>query len=427
MKEDFLHFIWRFQYFRSKTLSLVDGQTLHVFSTGYQNFDSGPDFLEARLKIGEIEWAGNVEIHIKASDWNKHTHQNDAAYNNVILHVVWIADEVIFDSNRRVIPTFEIKNLVDTNLVNTYKGLVQSIRPIACEHHFLNVRPITKLSMIEAALMGRLEERAREILALHSQLDGDWPQTTLTWLFRNFGFRVNADAFQALGKSISWKWIAWHQNNSLQLEALLFGMAGFLQAKPESDYQFSLHREWEFLRHKYRLEGRELKAEIWKFLRLRPANFPTLRMAELAAFLKKCPQPYETLESLPNKEQLDHYFQVNLSSFWQNHYHFRKQSKVPHKGIGKLSRDLLIINWAAPLVFALGLERSNDDYKECALKWLQTLSPEKNVIIDNWKALGLNPSHAFDSQGLIGLYKDYCTQKRCLSCKIGIEVLNKPS
>jgi hypothetical protein len=424
MKEEFLHYIWRFQKFDQNKLETTDGKPLAIFDTGHYNTDSGPDFKQAKLTIDGIKWAGNVEIHVKASDWLKHNHQSDEAYESVILHVVWIQDQIIKNANGEAIPTLELHDRSDKELENRYISLVRNLYPIPCKNYLPSIREITKLDMMEQALIHRLELKAQEILEIHRSQRKDWPQTCQIWLFRHFGFKVNAEPFTELGKRIPWKLFAWHQQNPFQIEALLFGVAGLLQSNSiDHEYYNSLKKEFTFLARKNKLEENNIEAEQWKFLRLRPANFPTLRMAQLAAFMANNPHPYTLLESFPDVKKLDDAFKNELSPFWKTHYHFGKTGKGIPKHMGKNSRDLLIINVAAPLMFAIGLEKEDQRYFDTALKWLEALSPEKNRITRNWEELGLPNNTAFDSQALIGLYRHFCETKQCLKCKIGNEAL----
>jgi hypothetical protein len=424
MSEDFLHYVWRFQKFSREELKTSEGLPLRIFSQGFYNAaDSGPDFTQARICLDGIEWVGQVEIHLRSSDWRRHGHSADPAYANVILHVVWVDDTPVVNASGERIPTLELCHRCDPELENRYLALIKNVNPILCNSFLPSVRSITKLSMYERALVERMEIKAREILKLQDKLSIDWPQACQIWLFRQFGFKINGEAFTHLGSVISWKWLAWHAGKRKQIEALLFGLAGMLDAEPRSDYEKELQQEFQFLAIKYGIADKKLNPTEWKFLRMRPANFPTLRMAQLAAFLDDTPHTHTLLEQFPDLPSLERAFSGELSEFWQHHYHFAKPSKSKSKGIGKDSINLLIINVAVPLMFALGLQHDDERYYEKAFEWLRGLPAENNRITRQWESLGMENEKAYDSQALIGLYRHFCEPKACLQCKIGDEIL----
>ena len=284
MKESFLHYIWQFQYFNKEALVTSDGISLQVFSTGILNSNAGPDFQNAKVKIGDIEWAGSVEIHIKSSEWNDHQHFKDAAYDTVVLHVVWINDKPVLRSDGTSIPTLELKSRVDQALINSYKNLMESSNEIACAKILPIVDSLLIRSMLDSALVQRLETKADLVVEILKRNTHDWEQTTYELLAKNFGFKINSEPFQQLSRSLPYKLLLKHSDNLIQLEALLFGQAGFLEIEPGDEYYILLKREYKILKAKYSLVQRVKKSQ-WRFLRLRPANFPTIRIAQFASLI----------------------------------------------------------------------------------------------------------------------------------------------
>jgi len=286
MSESFLHYIWKYQYFHKNNLVTTHGESIQIFSTGIYNTNSGPDFLNARVKVGDMQWVGNVEIHVNASGWVSHKHDYDPAYENVVLHVVWKNDREVKRMDGSAIPTIELKDRVEERLIFQYKKLVNSIAPVPCESNFQSVPPIIRIGALDSALTVRLQTKAMEVLALLERNKNDWEETCYQLLARNFGFKVNAAPFFQLAQTLPYKIILKHIDKQIQVEALLFGCAGFLDDAHETDsYYAILQREFNLLRRKYTLLERTLHKTQWKFLRLRPANFPTMRLAQFASLL----------------------------------------------------------------------------------------------------------------------------------------------
>lgn len=306
MNESFLHYLWQFQYFEKKDLLTSEGESITVLKTGTLNSNAGPDFFNAKVKIGEIDWVGNVEIHIKSSDWFTHHHEKDAAYDSVILHVVWENDKPVHQ-NHALIPTLELKNRIDPSLLKEYKKLINSPTSIACEKSFSRVDDLLKLSMLDKALMQRLEAKADQVRELLKFNNSNWEETTYQLLSKNFGFKVNADPFFQLSKVLPYK-IIQKQNNLLQIEALLFGIAGMLETKTKDEYISLLFREYHLLAQKYSLGASRLNPGQWRFLRLRPANFPTIRLAQLAALLFSTKNIFSQLTSIESYNSIQRIF-----------------------------------------------------------------------------------------------------------------------
>lgn len=426
MSEAFLHYVWQMQYFIKDGLVTTNGEPITVFKPGTLNKNAGPDFLQARLKVGELEWNGHVEIHLNASDWQAHKHQNDDAYNNVVLHVVWNSDTEMARADQTVLPCLELKHRVAAPLLHTYEKLVNSEERIPCKRLFASVPPIYKTTMLDRMVVERLEQKAEDILVLLAANHQDWEQTTYQTLARNFGFKVNAEPFARLAEVLPWKLIAKYRNSPLQVEALLFGMAGFLETETSDTYHEALRHEFQTLERLHRLEGRKLKASMWRFLRLRPANFPTVRLAQFSTWLSQNTALYAPLTEAANSEDLRNLFRVTASDYWHHHYRFGKRARGYKPTVGVDSIENIIINTVAPLQAAAGKWYGQQELIERACVLLQQLPAEKNQVTRLWHSLGWDAQTAFDSQGKIQLYRAYCERRRCLSCSVGNQVL-KPA
>jgi hypothetical protein len=421
MNESFLHYLWQFQYFEKTNLLSSDGEGLTVLKTGLPNSNAGPDFFNAKIKIGELEWVGNVEIHIKSSDWFAHHHEKDAAYDNVILHVVWDNDKPVL-RNGTTIPTLELKNRVDPALLHEYKKLVNSSFSIACQKTFRQADDLIKLSMLDKALMQRLEAKANQVSELLKFNKNDWEETTYQLLAKHFGFKVNGDPFFQLSKSLSYKTIQ-KQNGITQVEALLFGQAGMLETKTKDEYITLLFREYHLLEQKYALTELKMSHSQWRFLRLRPANFPTIRLAQFAALLFNVKNIFSQLISIESYSSVQRIFMQQQSPYWKTHYRFGKKAKGDVPELGEASIQNIVINTVAPLLVAYGKHKDEQMYVDRAVELLQQLPAEQNKITKEWNALGLKVKNAFDSQAVIELYNNFCQKRQCLNCSVGISTL----
>ena len=417
MTESFLHYIWQFQYFGKENLSTSAGEALQIFQPGFRNANAGPDFSEAKIKIDSLEWRGSVEIHIKASGWNDHHHGDDQAYENVILHVVWENDKPIKRTDGTVMPTLELKNRVSLVLWNRYKKLFTSVESIPCSNHWPKVSALVKLSMLEKTVVQRLELKAQGVMDILAKNHNDWEETCYHVLFKNFGFKVNAEPMLQLACSLPFKILLKHP---AQLEALLFGQAGFLEKAKADEYVIELKREYELLKNKYNLTNKMMNKAQWKFLRLRPGNFPTVRLAQAAALFRSHQNLFsKILETTDYKGLLT----IEKSAYWQQHYQFGKKSKAKVPGIGKTSIDNILINTIAPLLTAYGKVHDDESYIERAVALLQGVPAENNKITREWAQLSYKVNSAFDSQGLIELYNNFCLKRRCLECAVGSTII----
>lgn len=430
MQEDFLHYVWQHQYFDKANLRTTDGQVISVLKAGFRNSDAGPDFLNARLLVGDVEWNGAVEIHLKASDWHRHQHQTDRKYDQVVLHVVYQADKAVQRTDGSDVPTLELAPRLATGLLQTYHEFLLRPTPanaLPCAPLLAGVPEITRNSMVDRTLLERMENKAAAITNLHEQLlASDWEATAYHALAAAFGFQKNNDPMARLAKALPLAVVRRHRHDLRQLEALVFGQAGFLhdsENAPPDEYIAGLKTEFEFLQHKYNLQGTGLAAHEWNFLRLRPANFPTVRLAQLAAVLHARPALFDALLTAADVPGLLKFLQAPVSEYWSTHYRPGATSKVP--SMGKGSVFLLITNVVVPLRVAYARHVGQPELVESAVALLSLLPAEHNHLTDAYEALGFQHRSSADSQGLLALSRAYCTPRRCLNCAIGSRILQQ--
>jgi hypothetical protein len=423
IREDFLHYLWRMRQFEMHQLTTTTNISIQIINFGEYNPNAGPDFLNAKIKIGETVWIGNVEMHVKASEWLQHKHQEDSAYDNVILHVVYDCDKVIVRKSGEAIDTLELRKRIPANIIGQYVRLMHNAAWIPCAFHFPTIPTITKSMWINRLLVERLEGRVVAIVEELSLNNHNWESTFYHHLARNFGARINTEPFEILAKNTPLLMLAKHKNSLFQLEALLFGQAGFLQDTFQEEYPQALKIEYNFLRRKHQLTP--LMPVIWKFMRLRPANFPTIRLAQFAALIHQSSHLFSKIiaaESVASVRQL--FEEVQVSEYWQTHYKFDKPSAKRSKKLGQNTINLFIINTVVPFLFCYGRERGIALYESRAFDFLEQLPAEHNHIITQWKRLAYIPESAFQTQGLIELKKHYCDKKRCLDCAIGCKIVS---
>lgn len=423
MTEAFIHYLWQFQQFNKSLLRTTNQEPIRVLKTGILNTNAGPDFSQARIQIGEIEWAGNIEIHSKSSDWNSHNHQFDGAYNNVILHVVWENDKPIVRADGSEIPTLELKPLTDTTLLQKYQLLLTNKSVIPCAPQFKDVSDLARIATLDKVLTKRLIQKSTIVEELLEENQGDWEETAYQLLAKNFGFKLNSEAFLRLAKNLPLKVLQKHRDNLTQIEAILFGQSGLLTET--DDYSKKLIQEYDFLGAKYSLKAQMLGSHEWKLLRTRPANFPTIRIAQLAKLISLQKSFFSVFTQTESIEDLRKTLQIKQSEYWQEHYHFGKALGKKMNGLGKDSIDNLLINTVIPLLTCYSQKMDNQAYMDRAIAFLESFPSESNHIIDMWKNLGLEIKTAFDAQASIELYNNFCNQKKCLQCNIGIEILKK--
>ncbi len=421
MREETLHFVWEHQYYKIGKAITLDQFPVQVINTGKPHINAGPDFEQAKINIGAVEWNGDVEIHIKSSDWNAHHHQFDKAYNKVVLHVVWQHDKAIFREDGTPIPTLELHTLVSKPLLEKVNTLLDSVSPIACSLQIGSVPEIIIADTIQRAFIQRLERKAGFITHELNNAKGDWDEVAYRVFMKQMGMKVNGEAFYALALAIPYSIIRKYTHSLFKIEALLFGASGMLAASFKDEYMIDLETEYGFLAHKHSF-NKTINPAIWKFLRLRPANFPTLRLAQTASILANSDSIFEffTEKTAPLKS-----INWQVSDYWKTHYKFGEKTikKVPNLGIGSI--DLLLINVVAPLLTAYSKSIDNEEFINKAVKLLAQIRPEKNRIIRAWEKLLIESKNAGESQGLIELYNESCYHKKCLNCGIGFNLLKE--
>ncbi len=426
MTENFLHFVWRRRRFDLENLQTTDGQPLEILSAGEPNSDAGPDFFDARLRIGGQFWAGNVEIHVFSKDWAAHGHSADRAYDSVVLHVVLEENAPIFRaSTGERLPTLELKNRVEKGLFEKCERLLAAEKGAfaACEKSLAAVPHPVRLNFSDRLLVERLEQKAANFEAQLEATGGDWEQVFFQNVARSLGLTVNAEPMETLAKSLRINQLWKHRHCPEQIEAMLFGAAGFLERDENraDEWPQKLEREWHFLKHKYGLESQ--KKEVWKFHRLRPASFPTLRIAQLAWLAAHGEHLFSKVLEAKSLREIEHFLAAETSDYWAEHYDFGKKSA--RKG-ASLSRDrihLIAANVAAPMLFLRSKIRGPESLAARAMQLLESLPAEKNSIVEGFERIGWPCRDGFQSQALVHLHKNFCSQKKCLDCAIGAHLL----
>lgn len=422
MNEKLLHFIWQFRLFNATNLTTTTGDAVEVIKTGTLNSDAGPDFTNAKIRIGQTLWAGNVELHINANDWYTHKHQHDAAYNNVVLHVVYEAGiRTANNAKGEPIPTIELKGRINPNTLARYEELSKNRAWIPCAGYLKEAGEFTLKNFEERLLIERLESKVEYINELLTASGNDWENVMFQLLARYFGASINKEPFFLLAKSLPVKVWTKHQDDILQLEALLFGQAGFLEDKQDDEYPNQLRKEYLYLKRLHGLQP--LQKHQWKLLRLRPSNFPTLRIAQLAALLGKNAKLFSQVLNARNTKTIHQMLDVEVSPYWQSHYQFDKPSKKVNHHIGADMKNILLINAVAPVLFAYGKYKDNEEPCDRALELLQQCNAESNSIITGWGKLGVKAASAYETQALLQLKTTYCDKFRCLECGVGIKIL----
>lgn len=417
MTERLLQYIWQFQYYNKGELSTVAGEPLQILFPGQFNTNQGPDFSNAKIKIGTTTWAGTIELHINTSDWKKHNHQQDNNYNNVILHVVWEDD-----TKANELPVLELKSRVPKVLLQRYEELMLSSTFIPCEKMIHTVRDITWKSWKERLLAERLLRKAAVVETYLQQNSYHWEATFWWLLARNFGMKVNADAFEAVARSLSINILAKHKSQIHQLEALLLGQAGLLNEIFTEDYPVMLQKEYAFYKNKYGLQP--ISNPVFS-LRMRPGNFPAVRLAQLAMLVHDSVHLFAEIKEAADVKNIKSRFDITANDYWHYHYRFDELSAFRKKKLGAAMVDNIVINTVAPVLFAYGNYHNEQPYKDKALQWLEETAAEKNVITKGFEKLGIENRAAYDSQALIELKNIYCHPKRCLDCGVGNAILKQ--
>jgi len=421
--EAFLHYIWQLKLFDLSNLRTVDDEPIQLLHTGILNKHAGPDFTNARIRIGTTLWAGSVEIHKRSSDWYAHAHEVDTAYDNTILHVVYEYDQEIIRTTGTSIATLVLKDRIAEIYLARYKTLLQEMAWIPCAPQFVAAKRDYWAAWMDQLLAERLAQRVSTINELLVQTNNDWERTFYYLLARSFGVKQNTEPFEALAKSLPLKLLAKYQHNLRQLEGLLFGQAGFLEGEMLDPYAELLQKEYKFLQHKHGLIP--LQACAWKFGRMRPANFPTIRLAQFAVLIYQSTCLFRAVITAKSVEALKALFSIKLKGYWDHHYRLGDVSVFRQKRLGKQTIELLLINTVVPFLFVYGQSKGAAVYQERALRFMKKLKPDKNRIITGWEQLGVVVKSAYDSQALLQLKLNYCDQKRCLECQVGNSILQQ--
>lgn len=416
MTEEFLYYIWQFRLWKGELKSSA-GEILHVEKPGLRNENAGPDFLNAQIRIGNVLWNGNVEIHVKTSDWYFHDHQDDENYKNLILHVVFNHD---MDDLPHDCPLLTLKDHIPKELLENYRNLNTSRQFIPCEDLFAQADEFTVSTFLETLFIQRLQEKVKHLENRLDLLNGDWEGLLFERIAWVFGLKVNAEAFELLAKSFPFRTLQQVIRKNENTEALLFGQAGFLD-DPKDLYQAQLKHEYEFLKHKYAL--RPVQNHLFKFLRLRPPNFPTVRIAQLAALYRSQDQLFTAFMKIKTKKGFkDKFSSISASFYWDTHYNFKTESKSSVKKITEERIDLLLLNAIVPVKYLYLQKHGNEDI-ESILAMVRSVKPEKNAVIENFGNIGAKITNAMESQAYLELKKTLCDHKKCLHCRIGNKII----
>ena len=420
--EKLLHFIWKNRLILSTELETTSGESLEIIDPGIHNTDAGPDFFNAKIKIGNTLWVGNVEVHTYSSDWMKHNHQDNNAYDSVILHVVKHCDSDIYRNNGEAIPQYIIKYPESINV--NYQYLLHADSSVFCLNHIPEIPPVFISSWLAVLQSERLEQKMIHIENLLDQCKNDWEEVLYIILVRYFGSGINSDAFERLARSIPLTVMLKQADSIFRLEALFFGQSGLLSEEDVIDeYYIQLRKEYLFLKQKYGLKF--IEKELFKSFRIRPNGFPEMRIAQLAAVYHKHAQLFSAVLNTDKIEDLMELLSSHPSSHWETHYNFKKKTIPKKKTLGSKMIQTLIINAIIPVLFTYGKSKGNSVISEKALHFLESLPCEENKIISEWKSIGIDAQNAAESQALLQLKQQYCDAKKCLFCRIGRFILCK--
>lgn len=419
--ERLLHYVWKYRLYNASSLMTTDGIRIEVLDPGLPNGDAGPDFFNAKIKVGQTVWAGGVEIHNKTSDWLLHKHDEDRAYDAVILHVTAANDALIYRSNGEAIPQLVLD--IPESISRQIEWLLKQDRAVPCLDRLFEIDPMHVSMWMGALLSERLERKMQDIITLLSTYENDWNEVFYIILTRSFGCGLNSDAFEWLARSLPFRCIRKQRNSSSQVEALLFGQAGMLEEELPDHYYHLLQREYKFLRYKFGLQ--RLDETLFKNLRVRPGNFPHLKLAQLAAIWSMHDTLFSTLLEAHTPGEIKRCFRIKPSDYWFTHYHFRYASVPKEKLMGDSFLNILLINAVVPMLFAYGRKNNRPEYGERAIRLLETIPAEQNSIVRLFTDKGVTVRNAGDTQSLIQLKREYCEKKKCLYCRIGFQLLKR--
>ncbi|MBD0830533.1 DUF2851 family protein [Aestuariibaculum sediminum] len=423
MREEFLHYLWKYKKFQFSQLTTVQGESIVISKVGEHNFNSGPDFFNALIKVGGQLWAGNVEIHVKSSDWYLHNHENDIAYDNVVLHVVWEHDTQIFRKDNSELATLILKDYTDIRTIENYNDLFSNERRwIHCEPFFADMKRFDLQHWLERLYFERLERKSKTIESLLEDSKNDWEAILFIMLAKNFGLKVNGHAFYTLANSIDYSVVRKSQNNIEQLEALFFGQAGLLDKDIQNGYYQELKKEYQFLRQKFQLAN--ISVASVQFFRLRPPNFPTIRLSQLASLYHNQNTLFSKIIETNTLEAFYDLFKVSTSKFWETHYTFEKSSKASVKTLTHSFIDLVLINTVLPIKFLYAKQHRNES-EDSVLQIANKIASENNSIVQAFNNLKKVSESALQSQALIQLKTEYCDKSKCLQCVVGNKFIGK--
>jgi hypothetical protein len=418
MTEKLLQYIWQFQYFNRAHLQTTSDEALQILFPGQLNTNQGPDFFNARIKVGDTVLVGSVELHIKASEWHKHRHQEDKNYSNVILHVVYTNDV----KDITAFPTLELASRISNLLLERYMALMTTPSFVSCSTGISSIRDITMMSWKERLLAERLTRKAKVVFDFLIATNQHWEECFWWLLAKSFGGKVNGETFLTIARSLPLNLLAKHKNQIHQIEALLFGQAGLLHANHTESYPKMLYKEYQFLSKKY---GLKCVHQPIHFLRMRPGNFPTIRLAQLAMLIHNSHHLFSKILEANESKEVWQYLKVTANDYWHYHYRFDEEKNYLPKRLGEETIENIIINTVVPTLFAYGLYNNLEQYKSKALHWLENIKAEDNAITKGFKSLHVDNHSAFDSQALIELKNEYCNNKRCLECVVGVQLLKQ--
>lgn len=422
MKEDFLHYLWKFKKFDTLNLKTLHNEEITIVHVGQYLELAGPDFFNAQIVIGTQKWAGNVEIHLKSSDWYVHHHEKDKGYENVILHVVWEHDIAVFRSDNSEVPVLELKKYVEKATVENYQSLVAPKSWIFCEKQLKEIDKFALRNWQERLFFERLERKSQPIFDLLEQTNQDWEGVLFCLLAKNFGLNTNGEIFYKIAQSIPFSIIRKESFEVENLEALIFGAAGLLDSEKEDNYFKDLKFRYFYLLHKYQIE--RICMEPVQFFKHRPDNFPTIRLSQLANLYHSQQNLFSKISSLNSLKSSYELFQITASEYWQNHYQFDKESPKKKKALSKSFIDLIVVNAIIPIQFAFAKSQGKE-ISEDLIGLLNEVAAEKNGIIEKFTSFGVQSKSAFETQSLLQLKNAYCNKSKCLECAIGMELMKK--
>ena len=425
MTEDFLHYIWKFRLYDGLALYSDEGQKVEIVHPGFHNKDSGPDFSHAKVRIGDQLWVGNIEIHTFHSDWDKHGHGDDPSYDNIILHVVYEKDVEHLRNVKGHFPTLELKGYFDEHRFWRFQQLLSSGVEFPCQSLIGNVDKGILMPWLERNLVDRLEQKSDAVIESLKQCDGNWNELMYRFIARSLGLHINADPMWWLAHCTPLRLAGKYIHDREVLEALLLGQSGLLfERKVQTDDQIERWRnEYAHLCRKHTLEP--LQPEVWKFLRLRPPSFPTLRIAQLAALISRYPNIFDVFYQSETHSAANSLFEVDISDYWLDHYVLGKVSTTASKSIGRSKADVILVNGVVPVLFAYGRQTGNEALQHRMLNWLEGMPPERNRITNAFADAGVRRCNAGVSQAKLQLFHDYCEPKRCLQCAVGVKLVGE--